>query len=224
MVLQELCSRNCAPGTGKTSCIKAIAKYTKRHPVIIPTGNVRDIECLKEIFRNEYIAGYKIPNKERLYIFEEIDCGSWKDIVTSRKIKNDEEKSFYSMIMDKTKIGGEENKNSATIIYPKKEEKILELLDGLVEITGRMFIMTSNHPERLDPALLRPGRVDEIVEFKNMSRTDISKTYKLWFEKDIPDKIMEIIKDHVLSQAEIGRIFSLQDHNLIHRQLIEKCT
>ena len=30
--------------------------------------------------------------------------------------------------------------------------------------------MTSNHPEKLDPALIRPGRIDKIIEFKNANR------------------------------------------------------
>ena len=34
------------------------------------------------------------------------------------------------------------------------------MLDGVVDSPGRILIMTSNHPEKLDPALIRPGRVD----------------------------------------------------------------
>ena len=41
---------------------------------------------------------------------------------------------------------------------------ILNLLDGVLEVPGRILIMTSNYPERLDKALIRPGRVDLIVK------------------------------------------------------------
>ncbi len=37
---------------------------------------------------------------------------------------------------------------------------LLNALDGVASGTGRLLVMTSNHPERLDPALTRPGRVD----------------------------------------------------------------
>jgi SpoVK/Ycf46/Vps4 family AAA+-type ATPase len=37
---------------------------------------------------------------------------------------------------------------------------ILNLLDGILETPGRILIMTSNYPEKLDKALIRPGRVD----------------------------------------------------------------
>lgn len=230
------------PGTGKTSCIKAIAKHTKRYPVIIPTNNVKDIECLKEIFRNEVMAGYRIPNKERLYIFEEIDCGSWKDVVTSRKIKHDEENHSSLILNDKQKLISldeldkfitAERLISRSVSHEgfhAKTDKItlgdiLELLDGLVEMTGRMFIMTSNHPERLDPALLRPGRIDETIWFKNMTCNDIRNMYKLWFKQPLPALVDSQIKDHMISQAEVGKIFSSsKDMNKIHTELINLCS
>lgn len=37
---------------------------------------------------------------------------------------------------------------------------ILNLLDGVLETPGRILIITSNYPDRLDKALIRPGRID----------------------------------------------------------------
>lgn len=34
---------------------------------------------------------------------------------------------------------------------------ILNALDGVVDCLGRIIIMTSNHPEKVDKALIRPG-------------------------------------------------------------------
>ena len=42
---------------------------------------------------------------------------------------------------------------------------LLNTIDGVASHEGRVLIMTSNHPEKLDPALVRPGRVDMRVEF-----------------------------------------------------------
>jgi mitochondrial chaperone BCS1 len=36
----------------------------------------------------------------------------------------------------------------------------LNALDGVASGEERIIFMTTNHPERLDPALVRPGRVD----------------------------------------------------------------
>jgi len=37
---------------------------------------------------------------------------------------------------------------------------LLNVLDGVVDCPDRIVVMTSNHPEKLDPALIRPGRVN----------------------------------------------------------------
>jgi len=40
---------------------------------------------------------------------------------------------------------------------------LLNVLDGVVDTPGRLLILTSNHPEALDPALIRPGRIDRLI-------------------------------------------------------------
>ena len=40
---------------------------------------------------------------------------------------------------------------------------LLNVLDGVVDTPGRMLVLTSNHPEKLDPALIRPGRIDRCL-------------------------------------------------------------
>lgn len=42
---------------------------------------------------------------------------------------------------------------------------LLNTIDGAASHEGRVLIMTTNHPEKLDPALIRPGRVDLQVQF-----------------------------------------------------------
>ena len=41
---------------------------------------------------------------------------------------------------------------------------LLNAIDGVAAQEGRVLVMTTNHPERLDPALIRPGRADVHVE------------------------------------------------------------
>ena len=43
---------------------------------------------------------------------------------------------------------------------------LLNAIDGVATHEGRVLIMTTNHPEKLDAALVRPGRVDRKVEFR----------------------------------------------------------
>ena len=42
---------------------------------------------------------------------------------------------------------------------------LLNAIDGVASHEGRILIMTTNYRERLDPTLIRPGRVDVEIEF-----------------------------------------------------------
>jgi chaperone BCS1 len=48
---------------------------------------------------------------------------------------------------------------------------LLEILDGMIESDGRMIVFTTNHPENLDPALLRPGNT-KISQSAKMGSND----------------------------------------------------
>jgi chaperone BCS1 len=59
----------------------------------------------------------------------------------------------------------------------------LNAIDGVRSQEGRIIIMTTNYKEKLDPALLRPGRVDELYEINYASKYQIEKMC-LRFYKD----------------------------------------
>jgi mitochondrial chaperone BCS1 len=46
--------------------------------------------------------------------------------------------------------------------------------------------MTTNHPEKLDEALIRPGRVDHQVSFSNASQTQIQELFECMYTNDLP--------------------------------------
>merc|ERR1711862_960630 len=48
---------------------------------------------------------------------------------------------------------------------------LLNVLDGVVDTPDRILIMTTNHPEQLDPALIRPGRIDKKILLGYMNPT-----------------------------------------------------
>jgi len=222
------------PGTGKTSAIKAIAHHTKRNIVIIPVKKVNNVDKLKKLFMSERINDIKVPMKKRLYVFEEIDCSQWRSVVMSRDV------STHDAMQDSAYASGTSTPNNLQItkeiVSTLKEIKkcdstamvlkddkgefeltlgdLLDILDGMIEMPGRMVVMTSNHPEFIDPALLRPGRIDMTVEFKEMTKQDIAHMYTLWFEKPLPFDT-EHIKEGIYTQADIGNIFSLVDHDKV---------
>lgn len=231
------------PGTGKTSAIKAIAHLTKRHIVIIPVKKVNTADKLKRVFMTERMNDIKVPIEKRLYVFEEIDCTQWRHIVASRDVMKNEHcattsvdlqsrDNASSLVKEMTNIlkhavnakdDSHHHKPQGIALHANEVEltlgDLLDVLDGMVEMPGRMIIMTSNHPELIDTALLRPGRIDMTIEFKKMSKSSIEKMYKLWFNETLPENVRTTMKDMMFTQAEIGNVFSLNDKAMIHAAL-----
>ena len=55
---------------------------------------------------------------------------------------------------------------------------LLNILDGVLFKHGLIVFITTNHPEKIDPALLRQGRTDLIVELNYPSKTEIEKLFR----------------------------------------------
>jgi len=58
---------------------------------------------------------------------------------------------------------------------------LLNALDGVRSQEGRILIMTTNHKEKLDPALLRPGRADLQIELGNAKRCQLIGLFKKFY-------------------------------------------
>jgi len=54
---------------------------------------------------------------------------------------------------------------------------LLNALDGVRSQEGRILFMTTNHREKLDPALLRPGRTDFEVKLNNASYVQMERLF-----------------------------------------------
>jgi hypothetical protein len=191
------------PGTGKTSSIKAIANAGRRHIINIQLSEIKTKQQLQHLFFNDEIhvfngantEKYIIPVAERLYVIEDIDAMG--DVVLRREWK---------------KPVVEDKKKEDDIFGDRKEEKdtfdlsfLLNLLDGTLEANGRIIAFSSNYPERIDKALIRPGRVDMIVHFKNCTRAVLKEMVDSFYEQDvaIPD---DPTLDGKWSPAEAVRI------------------
>lgn len=91
------------------------------------------------------------------------------------------------------------------------EEKInlstlLNVLDGILETPGRIVIMTTNHPEHLDAALIRPGRIDAIVHFTKSSREDTIEMIESLCSTTITNELYQCIPEGVFTPAEVAQI------------------
>ncbi|KAI0340077.1 hypothetical protein BDW22DRAFT_1379460 [Trametopsis cervina] len=60
----------------------------------------------------------------------------------------------------------------------------LNALDGVASGEERIIFMTTNHPERLDPALIRPGRVDLSVRIDDASPAQARTLFTRFYGRD----------------------------------------
>jgi len=64
--------------------------------------------------------------------------------------------------------------------------QILSEMDGLIELRGVFVIGATNRADMVDPALLRPGRFDEIIEIPRPDRTAAAEIVKIYLTEDLP--------------------------------------
>ena len=84
---------------------------------------------------------------------------------------------------------------------------LLNALDGVSECEGRIMIMTSNKPEKLDEALIRPGRIDKKFMFDLCTREQISDMFRLFFNTECDIDMLNTIEDKKYSPAYISILF-----------------
>ena len=62
---------------------------------------------------------------------------------------------------------------------------VLNALDGAISLNNVLIIITTNHIEKLDPALLRPGRIDVIKELGFAKTAEAEEYLSMFYLKDI---------------------------------------
>jgi hypothetical protein len=203
-----------SPGCGKTSTIKGILKYTNRHAIIVNLSNIQSNEELENVFRNRKINGKKYTGKELCFILEDCDA---------TKLSTIQERNEQPILVSKDyiknndiDIDNDDMINLKSLVTSTKSKGFdlscfLNVLDGIIELHGIMIIMTTNYPEKLDEALIRPGRIDFKHEFKKSNKQLIHNMLKLKYNKTDDEmktfsKNIQNLKDYVLSPAQVQSI------------------
>ena len=234
------------PGTGKTSFIKALAHYTGSHLVFLSLKIIKTKSQLEKFFfedtYNSNNEKHSITFDKKITVIEDIDCIG--DIVLKRdeKYKNkssknkqltnihthkDENSKLCEALQSVVEMNNfEQIKQIPTVLSNKEElitlDDILNLWDGVRETPGRILIISSNHYAELDPALIRPGRIDITHELKNASHETIADLYKHLFETDIDTKLLKKVKEYLYSPAELINIYvSTKNEQLFMKRLLE---
>jgi len=85
---------------------------------------------------------------------------------------------------------------------------LLNALDGVGAQEGRIVVLTTNYRERLDPALIRPGRIDVEIELGNATQAQLYGLLQRFYPNEVP-RIRSLVPSYpgkTLSPAQIQQI------------------
>lgn len=99
---------------------------------------------------------------------------------------------------------------------------LLNAIDGVASHEGRILIMTTNHRERLDPALIRPGRVDVQIEFGFANKETISRVFQELYKglTDLPEQTPPLGTPRRDSYDYVDPIFQPSPVDSIHSEYL----
>lgn len=135
---------------------------------------IEDIDCLTDVVKSRDLLKDNIieePIQEEIKIEEKKEPSS--DISSGIRGYSskwlDDNYSNVSFSKSSTSITKHNKVKNEIKNEIENNEKInlsflLNLFDGILETPGRILIITSNHPEILDKAFIRPGRIDIMLE------------------------------------------------------------
>ena len=178
---------------------------------------------------NRTIERYNVPIRKRLYVIDDIDCmtdliqkrnnnevnaigGSYSSNQVSElesklnEMENTDPDDFQKQLLLAEKIEMLKEKMEDTKSDAITLDTLLNILDGTLEIPDRMFCITTNRINIIDDALIRPGRVDMIIDFKNTSRKVIKDMLENFYSEKFEYKQFEKIKEYKISPAKVHQI------------------
>ncbi|KAL5722484.1 AAA-ATPase ASD [Ranunculus cassubicifolius] len=148
------------PGTGKSTMIAAIANFLEYDIYDLELTAVKDNTELRKLL-------IETSNKS-VIVIEDIDCSL--DLTGQRKKQKEKEKEKEEKAGENPSVKKAKEEKSST------ESKVtlsglLNFIDGLWSACGgeRIIIFTTNYVEKLDPALIRRGRMDKHIEMSYCS-------------------------------------------------------
>ena len=193
------------PGTGKTSLVSAMAARFELHIYAINLSSFSD--------RSLTTAMNDVPPNS-VILFEDIDC-----------MKSGKARLIPEETLDKSGANGNEDKKDALPGLGVTLSGLLNVLDGFSAPENVLFVMTSNVVENLDPALLRPGRIDYKLYMGQADHRQKVELYKRFFPEAEESEAELFVETHrsVETMAEFqGQLLKLEQDCTELDELVSK--
>ncbi|KAJ1264331.1 hypothetical protein BS78_09G255200 [Paspalum vaginatum] len=184
------------PGTGKSSLVAAMANHLR--------FDIYDLE-LTEVKTNSDLRRLLVGMSNRsILVVEDIDCS-----IDLHQREGGSRSTFAG--------GGEE---TITINDDKQVtlSGLLNFVDGLWSTSGeeRIIVFTTNYRERLDPALLRPGRMDMHIHMGYCTPEAfriLARNYHSVESHAVYPEIERLIQEVMVSPAEVAEVLMRNDNS-----------
>ena len=180
------------PGTGKTSLVRYIADYLERSLYSMSLSTVAKgdmMEMLSDASHNNGVVA-----------IEDFDISGAANKRSSIDIDDDSPSDVVHSHSSAPAIGSNRPHSSAPAIGSNRSTyatpaasgnalaadlyDMLNSFQGLIPLDGVVTVLTTNHIEKIDPALLRSGRIDLKLEIKALKFDQIVEFYKTYYNTD----------------------------------------
>jgi SpoVK/Ycf46/Vps4 family AAA+-type ATPase len=185
------------PGTGKSTMIAAIANYLDYDVYDLELTAVKNNTELRKLFIE--------TTGKSIIVIEDIDCSI---DLTGKRLKAKKASADKESDDDnKPKIMSDPEKDEATKVTLSG---LLNFIDGLWSACGgeRIIIFTTNHKEKLDPALIRRGRMDKHIEMSYCCFGGFKVLAKNYLdivgEHDMFGEIRQLLGETDMSPADVA--------------------
>lgn len=174
------------PGSGKTSVALAVASHFGWGISVITLSSQVSDDMLGVLIA-------QVP-RGSLILLEDVDCGMGTRSTREASLDPLSDADSDSAYRPKVTLSG-----------------LLNALDGVSSADGRVVFMTTNHVERLDPALIRPGRADLRLELTAPTSEQALRLFCRFFPEATPEQ-----QDEFVRRLPHTSMASLQTHFLVH--------
>ncbi|XP_034584983.1 AAA-ATPase At3g28510 [Setaria viridis] len=183
------------PRTGKSTMIAAMANCLDYDIYDLELTAVKNNTELRRLFIE--------TTGKSIIVIEDIDCSV--DLTGKRKDKKKKPDDGDGSD-DKPKLPVDPDKDDSTKVTLSG---LLNFIDGLWSACGgeRIIIFTTNHKEKLDPALIRRGRMDKHIEMSYCSFEAfkvLAKNYLDITEHDLFGEVRRLLEETQMSPADVA--------------------